>query len=53
MTVVYIDADMPVAEPVDVPQRNDLATFRGNSPSGKVPDTALNPVLYRGSATAG
>lgn len=47
MTVIYIDADMPVAEPVNDPQRNDLATFLGDTPPGKVPDTELNPVLYR------
>jgi ectoine hydroxylase-related dioxygenase (phytanoyl-CoA dioxygenase family) len=53
MTVIYIDADMPVAEPVNDSQRNDLATFLGDTPTGKVPDTELNPVLYRRSATIG
>jgi ectoine hydroxylase-related dioxygenase (phytanoyl-CoA dioxygenase family) len=51
MTVIYIDADMPVTEPINDPQRNDLATFLGGTSAGKVPDTELNPVLYRGSAT--
>lgn len=47
MTIIYIDADMPVAEPVNDPQRNDWETWLGRTPVGQVPDTELNPVLYR------
>jgi ectoine hydroxylase-related dioxygenase (phytanoyl-CoA dioxygenase family) len=47
MTIIYIDADVAVAEPANDPQRTDLATWLGNTPVGQVPDTDLNPVLYR------
>ena len=47
MTVIYIDADATVAEPVNSPQRNDLAKYLQDTPVGEVPDTELNPVLYR------
>jgi ectoine hydroxylase-related dioxygenase (phytanoyl-CoA dioxygenase family) len=47
MTIIYIDADMPVAEPVNDPQRNDWEAWLGRTPAGQVPDTELNPVLYR------
>jgi ectoine hydroxylase-related dioxygenase (phytanoyl-CoA dioxygenase family) len=46
MTIIYIDADVSVAKPVNDPQRADLATWLGNTPVGEVPDTDLNPVLY-------
>jgi ectoine hydroxylase-related dioxygenase (phytanoyl-CoA dioxygenase family) len=47
MTIIYIDADATVAEPVNGPQRSDLATYLKNTPVGEVPDNDLNPVLYR------
>ena len=47
MTIIYIDADITVAEPTNDPQRNDLATFMPGAQPGDVPDTPLNPVLYR------
>jgi len=47
MTIIYIDADITVAEPTNDPQRNDLATFMPGTQPGEVPDTPLNPVLYR------
>jgi ectoine hydroxylase-related dioxygenase (phytanoyl-CoA dioxygenase family) len=47
MTIIYIDADVTVTEPVNDHQRVDLATWLGNTPVGEVPDTDLNPVLYR------
>jgi ectoine hydroxylase-related dioxygenase (phytanoyl-CoA dioxygenase family) len=46
MTVIYIDADMRVAEPVNDPQRRDLGWMPG-TPVGAIPDTPMNPVLYR------
>lgn len=47
MTIIYIDADVAVAEPVNDFQRADLANYLGSTPVGQVPDTDLNPVLYR------
>jgi ectoine hydroxylase-related dioxygenase (phytanoyl-CoA dioxygenase family) len=47
MTIIYIDADVTVAEPVNGAQRIDLATYLQNAPVGEVPDNELNPVLYR------
>lgn len=47
MTVIYIDADMTVAQPVNEPQRSDLSSWLDNAPVGSVPDGPLNPVLYR------
>ena len=40
-------ADTAAAEPVNDFQRADLANYLGNTPAGQVPDTDLNPVLYR------
>lgn len=47
MTIIYIDADVTVAGPSNEHQRADLAAWLGNTPVGEVPDTELNPVLYR------
>lgn len=47
MTIIYIDADVTVAEPINDPQRADLAAWLANTPVGRVPDTGSNPVLYR------
>jgi ectoine hydroxylase-related dioxygenase (phytanoyl-CoA dioxygenase family) len=52
MTIIYVDADIAISEPVNDPQRKDLATFMPGARVGGVPDTPLNPVLYRHS-TAG
>ncbi|WP_026874688.1 phytanoyl-CoA dioxygenase family protein [Jiangella gansuensis] len=47
MTVIYIDADMVVAEPTNEHQAGDLtASFPGLRP-GDLADSPLNPVLYR------
>jgi len=46
MTVIYIDAEVMVAEPVNDPQRHDLAIVMPGVEVGQVPDTPLNPVLY-------
>lgn len=48
MTVIYVDADIQVAEPVNEPQHYDWETWLGRTRVGQVPDTELNPVLYRG-----
>jgi len=47
MTIIYIDADVTVAEPVNGAQRIDLATYLQNTPVGDVPDNDRNPVLCR------
>jgi ectoine hydroxylase-related dioxygenase (phytanoyl-CoA dioxygenase family) len=49
MTVIYIDADILVTEPTNDNRRADLAAFMPGTEVGSVPDTALNPVLYRAS----
>jgi hypothetical protein len=47
MTIIYMDADITVAEPVNEPQRADLSNWMPGTAVGAVPDTPLNPVLYR------
>ncbi|MGH8879991.1 MAG: phytanoyl-CoA dioxygenase family protein, partial [Stackebrandtia sp.] len=47
MTIIYIDADITVAEPTNDNQEKDLAAFLPGVRPGDVPDTPLNPVLYR------
>lgn len=49
MTIIYMDADLTVAEPVNDNQRADLRGWLAGTPVGAVPDTPLNPVLYRGA----
>jgi ectoine hydroxylase-related dioxygenase (phytanoyl-CoA dioxygenase family) len=50
MTVIYMDADIRVAEPVNAPQVRDLGWMPG-TPVGRVPETPLNPVLFDGRTT--
>ena len=47
MTVIYLDADMTVASPANDNQAADLATWMPGAQPGEVPETPLNPVLYR------
>jgi ectoine hydroxylase-related dioxygenase (phytanoyl-CoA dioxygenase family) len=47
MTIIYLDADITVAEPAHEHQRNDLATWMPGTAVGETPDSRLNPVLYR------
>ena len=47
MTIIYLDADMTVAEPANENQAGDLASWMPGARPGDVPDTPLNPVLYR------
>jgi ectoine hydroxylase-related dioxygenase (phytanoyl-CoA dioxygenase family) len=47
MTIIYVDADAVVSAPTNDSQRNDLSVWLGDTPVGAVPDTELNPVLYR------
>ncbi|WP_419999980.1 phytanoyl-CoA dioxygenase family protein [Streptomyces boninensis] len=48
MTVIYMDADIRVAEPTNDNQIADRGWMPG-AEVGQVPDTPLNPVLYGGS----
>jgi ectoine hydroxylase-related dioxygenase (phytanoyl-CoA dioxygenase family) len=52
MTVIYVDADAVITEPVNDAQREDLAVCMPGAVVGGVPDTELNPVLYRTSEKA-
>jgi hypothetical protein len=47
MTVIYMDADITVSPPVNDNQRQDLRVWLPGAEVGSVPDTPLNPVLYR------
>jgi len=47
MTVIYMDADIVVSEPTNDNRCADLAAFMPGVEVGSVPDTDLNPVLYR------
>jgi ectoine hydroxylase-related dioxygenase (phytanoyl-CoA dioxygenase family) len=47
MTIIYLDADMKVGEPTNDHQRADLAGWLPGAEPGEIPDTPLNPVLYR------
>ena len=48
MTIIYMDADITVAEPANDHQRADLTAWLEGAEVGGVPDGPLNPVLYRG-----
>jgi hypothetical protein len=45
MTVIYMDADIRVAEPTNDQQARDRAWMPG-AEVGQIPRTPLNPVLY-------
>ena len=45
MTIIYMDAEITVSEPVNEFQVNDLAHWMPGTPIGEVPRTSLNPVL--------
>ncbi len=46
MTVIYMDKDMVLKEPVNENQRNDWETWCPGAKVGEVIDTELNPILY-------
>jgi hypothetical protein len=46
MTVIYMDRDIEVAEPVNDSQQNDLESWMPGASVGEVPTGPLNPVLY-------
>lgn len=47
MTIIYMDADMRISQPVNDNQHADLARWMPGATVGEIPDTPLNPVLYR------
>jgi ectoine hydroxylase-related dioxygenase (phytanoyl-CoA dioxygenase family) len=49
-TVIYVDADITISDATNDAQRTDLAVFMPGAQPGSVPETELNPVLYRHSA---
>lgn len=46
MTIIYMDSDMTITEPVNDAQRNDQQRWLGGLPVGHVADGPLNPVLF-------
>jgi hypothetical protein len=53
MTIIYVDADMRIASPANENQAGDLTAWMPGTEPGEVPDTPLNPVLYRADGTSG
>jgi ectoine hydroxylase-related dioxygenase (phytanoyl-CoA dioxygenase family) len=55
MTIIYLDAGMKAAIPKNDNQAGDLASWMPGIQPGELPETPLNPVLYRAgsAATAG
>ena len=47
MTVIYLDAGLTVAEPVNPNQVDSITRYMPGIAPGQVPDTATTPVLYR------
>ena len=46
MTVIYMDRDITITEPVNDFQRNDLKSWMPGGRIGDVPDGPLNPILH-------
>jgi ectoine hydroxylase-related dioxygenase (phytanoyl-CoA dioxygenase family) len=46
MTIIYVDADMEIAPPVNKYQENDLANWMPGNQPGELVSSPLNPVLY-------
>ncbi|MCH5824174.1 hypothetical protein MMA61_24625, partial [Salmonella enterica] len=47
MTIIYMDADMRLAEPANDQQVQDWTKWCAGAEVGQVIDTPGNPVLYR------
>ncbi|HVX44389.1 MAG TPA: phytanoyl-CoA dioxygenase family protein [Mycobacteriales bacterium] len=47
MTIIYIDADIRVSQPVNDNQHADLARWFPGATIGEIPTTPMNPELYR------
>lgn len=52
MTMIYMDADMRLAEPVNLMQQSDRAQWCGDTKVGAVIDGPGNPLLWRQGTTA-
>lgn len=50
MTIIYMDADMRLAEPVNDPQRADRAQWCVGAKVGEIIETPGNPLLFRRNA---
>jgi ectoine hydroxylase-related dioxygenase (phytanoyl-CoA dioxygenase family) len=50
MTIIYLDADMTVADPKNENQAGDMVSWMPGVKPGDVSETPLNPVLYRAGA---
>jgi len=46
MTIIYVDAEMQIAPPVNTFQETDLATWMPGNAAGELVSSPLNPVLY-------
>lgn len=46
MTMIYMDADIRVIEPVNAPQKNDLANWLPGLKPGDIAASSINPVLF-------
>jgi hypothetical protein len=46
MTMIYMDADMRLAQPVNHMQQNDWDTWCPGAVVGEVINSPINPVLY-------
>jgi ectoine hydroxylase-related dioxygenase (phytanoyl-CoA dioxygenase family) len=52
MTVIYLDADMTLAEPTNRNQAGDLKSWMPGARPGDLPDTPMNPVLFDSGSSA-
>jgi ectoine hydroxylase-related dioxygenase (phytanoyl-CoA dioxygenase family) len=46
MTVIYVDAEMEIAPPVNTNQESDLANWTPGNVPGELVSSPLNPILY-------
>jgi len=46
MTIIYMDAEMRVAEPINTMQRNDLAQWLPGLSPGDMAASPINPILF-------
>jgi ectoine hydroxylase-related dioxygenase (phytanoyl-CoA dioxygenase family) len=46
MTVIYVDADVEIAPPVNTNQESDLANWMPGNVPGELVSSPLNPILY-------
>ena len=46
MTIIYVDADMEIAPPVNRAQEADLAAWMPGNTPGDTISSPLNPILY-------